>query len=60
MKRLAAITLALCLLLTGCSWMDGNYHSVTPHRQLSGSNDSQVEIVENMRKPLIGAVILDS
>lgn len=47
MKRLAAITLALCLLLTGCSWMDGNYHSVTPHRQLSGSNDSQVEIVEN-------------
>lgn len=27
------ITLMLCLLLAGCDlWMDGEYHSVTPHR----------------------------
>lgn len=33
MKRTAiAVLLALCLVLTGCSWMDGAYISVTPHR----------------------------
>ena len=47
MKRLAAITLAICLLLTGCGWMSGSYHSVTPHQQHSGGNDSQVVIAEN-------------
>lgn len=47
MKRLAAITLAVCLLFTGCGWMSGSYHSVTPHRQHSGGNDSQVVIAEN-------------
>ena len=31
MRKLIVLTLALCLLLTGCSWLDGEYHSVTPH-----------------------------
>lgn len=32
MKRLALI-LCLCLTLTGCSWFQGSYVSVTPHRE---------------------------
>lgn len=47
MKRLAPIFLALCLLLTGCGWMDGSYHRVTPHQQHSSGNDSQVEEASN-------------
>ena len=47
MKRIAAIVLAVCLMLTGCGWLDGNYHSITPHQQYSGGNDSQVEVAEN-------------
>ena len=31
MKRIVYLILTLCLLLCGCSWMDGEYHSVTPH-----------------------------
>ena len=27
------LLLALSLLLTGCSWLDGSYVSVTPHRE---------------------------
>lgn len=34
MKRTAlTVLLALCLMLTGCGWMDGAYVSVTPHRE---------------------------
>ena len=35
-KRLTALLLAMVLLLSGCSWPDGSYHSVTPHREQSG------------------------
>lgn len=31
MKRLILFFPLLCLLLSACSWMDGNYVSVTPH-----------------------------
>lgn len=31
--RIAALTLSLSLLLTGCGWSDGQYSSVTPHRE---------------------------
>lgn len=47
MRRLAAAALAFCLLFTGCGWLEGSYASVTPHRQHSGGNDSQVVVVEN-------------
>ena len=41
MKKLTALALALCLMLTGCSWMDGDYLSVTPHRQSSTATAGQ-------------------
>ena len=31
MKKILPIILALTLLLGGCSWLDGEYHSVKPH-----------------------------
>lgn len=31
MKRLYILLLVFALLLSGCSWMDGEYHSVKPH-----------------------------
>lgn len=34
--KILCLTAALCLAFSGCSWLDGNYVSVTPHRtQLS-------------------------
>lgn len=32
-KRLPAMFLAVCLLLSGCGFLDGSYVSVTPHRE---------------------------
>lgn len=43
MKRLTVFALTLCLLLTGCGWMEGSYRSVTPHRQHSVSSESTIE-----------------
>lgn len=31
MKKIISMALVLSLILCGCSWMDGEYHSVTPH-----------------------------
>ena len=47
MQRLTAVFLCLCLFLTGCSWLDGAYHSVTPHQQHSGSSDTKTETAQN-------------
>ncbi len=34
MKKWIALALSACLLLSGCSaWMDGSYHSTTPHQE---------------------------
>lgn len=40
MKRMMCLATLVCLLLTGCSWMDGNYHSVKPHEDHSQGADS--------------------
>ncbi len=32
-KRLVSMLMAICLLLSGCGYMDGSYVSVTPHRE---------------------------
>ena len=32
-RKIVVVLLAVSLLLTGCSWFDGNYVSVTPHRE---------------------------
>lgn len=43
MKRILSFAAALCLLLTGCSWMDGSYVSVRDHReQISSVQDGDV------------------
>lgn len=39
--------LVVSLLLTGCSWLDGSYVSVTPHREESGSDPSEVISASN-------------
>ena len=41
MKKLLLLLAVLTLTLSGCSWMDGNFHSVTPHEShtLSGGSD---------------------
>lgn len=54
MKRIASLLAVLCLMLTGCSWMDGSYVSVKDHREqisgvqsgtLSASNYQQLRAV---------------
>lgn len=47
MKRLIPLFLAMSLLFAGCGWLDGSYHSVTPHRQLSTGSESQVETADS-------------
>lgn len=47
MKRFMVYLLAVCLLFTGCGWLDGSYHSVTPHRQHSGGSESQAVAAKN-------------
>ena len=32
-KRVIALAMLLSLMLSGCSWLDGSYVSVTPHRE---------------------------
>ena len=46
--RVIVLTVAVCLLLCGCDmWMDGSYHSVTPHQQAdSVLKDGTVEVSE--------------
>jgi len=47
MRRLAAACICISLLLTGCGWLDGEYHSVTPHRQHSGAEENKIETAKN-------------
>lgn len=46
-KRIGCLLLALCLLLTGCSWLDGSYVSVTPHQEQPQEDALQVVSAEN-------------
>ncbi len=45
--RLTVFFLVFSLMLTGCSWPDGSYHSVTPHREQSGSLRTENLIASN-------------
>ena len=48
MKIRLMVLLALCaLLLGGCGWPDGNYHSVTPHREQTASIRTENLTVSN-------------
>lgn len=37
-RRLLCLAAVICLLLSGCNWMDGHYESVTPHRSHGYTN----------------------
>lgn len=45
--RLIALMLGCVLVLTGCSWPDGSYHSVTPHREQTGAVRTENLTVSN-------------
>lgn len=45
--RLITLFLACALLLGGCSWPDGSYHSVTPHREQTGNIRTENLTVSN-------------
>lgn len=45
--RLISLILTVGLLLTGCSWPDGSYHSVTPHREQTGALRTENMTVSN-------------
>ena len=47
MKRLALLLAVVCLFLSGCSWMNGSYSSITPHKQHSAGNESAVESADS-------------
>ena len=50
--RIIALVLAVGLLLGGCSWQDGSYHSVTPHRQQNGSTRTENLVVSSYEELL--------
>ena len=58
-RRIAALALAL-VLLTGCSWMEGSYVSVTPHQVgLDQSAEETVHAVRSyteLRSALLGMI----
>ncbi len=45
--RLTMLVLLCALLLGGCGWPDGSYHSVTPHQEQSGTNRTENLTVSN-------------
>lgn len=49
-KTQLCFAIILCLLLTGCSWMDGDYISVTPHQRPSSGNVGNIIIASNYRE----------
>ena len=60
-KRITALAMALCMMLTGCSWLDGNYVSVTPHREQRQESLSEVvsasdqqQLVEALKEMVSG------
>lgn len=47
MYRIVAILMVVCLLLSGCSWMDGNYSSITLHEDHTQVSDSREVTASN-------------
>lgn len=53
----------ICLLLTGCSWLDGEYHSVTPHAAndpMQSQDGLVVRTYLELRKALVDMVAAGS
>ena len=45
--RIALLAVLSCLLLCGCSWMDGSYLSITPHQEQNVGNQSGIRSASN-------------
>lgn len=60
MKRMTALFIVLCLLLSGCNlWMNGSYSTVTPHTEPANQTPKLVVTVEDyeqLRSALISMV----
>lgn len=55
MKKFLLLLSALAVLLSGCSWMDGNFHSVTPHESHTlgvGSDEVSASNYEELQQAL--------
>lgn len=48
--RLIVLALGCSLLLGGCGWPDGSYHSVTPHREQTGAIRTENMTVSNYQE----------
>ena len=49
MRRLTALLLAACLLLSGCStWMDGSYVSITPHMEQQNNQNQNLNWISDV------------
>ncbi len=49
-KAVLSVLITVCLLLSGCNWMDGSYLSVTPHREQNLENDRRVVSASNYKE----------
>lgn len=48
MKRFTVLFLLISLIFSGCaSWMDGQYHSITPHINQSSRAEKEITVVSN-------------
>lgn len=56
MRRIICIAATLCLLLSGCNWMDGSYSSVTPHKN-STQNSGAAELTASNYVQLQNALV---
>lgn len=46
-RRIIVLTGLLCLLLCGCSWMEGSYLSITPHQEQNSGIQSKDRTASN-------------
>lgn len=46
-RRILCLAAVLCLMLTGCSWFDGSYVHVTPHREQGSSGQMEAVSASN-------------
>lgn len=55
-RKCLCVILSLCFLLSGCSWMNGSYVSVTPHRNDTSTVPNSVTAVSSYRG-IINAIV---
>ena len=55
-RKCLCVILSLCLFLSGCSWMNGSFVSVTPHRNDTSSIPNEIRTVSSYRG-IINAIV---